>query len=37
MDYSKLVKYEPNPLDVRLKIAITIETMAIVGPFQPNP
>jgi hypothetical protein len=25
-------KNEPNPLDLRLKIAITIVTMAIVGP-----
>jgi hypothetical protein len=31
------VKYEPNPFDIRLDIAITIVTMAIVEPYQPNP
>jgi hypothetical protein len=31
------VKYEPNPLDIRLEMAITIVTIAIVGPFQANP
>jgi hypothetical protein len=34
---SRLVKYEQNPLDAWLEIAITIVTMAIVGPMQPNP
>jgi hypothetical protein len=36
LDYL-FVKYEPNPLEIPLKIAIIIFTMAMVGPLQPNP